>query len=101
MYRVRQEDLPFKGSSHQFVGADHGDVQVSVFLLRALPGDGPGPHRHGAGRAAGARVVGLTTSYLALDLPDTEAIIPDFTSIHVHPDHDGLALTVRNPLRKL
>jgi hypothetical protein len=32
VYRVRQEDLPFKGSSHEFVGADHGDVQVSVFL---------------------------------------------------------------------
>jgi len=38
MYRVRQDDLPFKGSSHEFVGADHGDVNVSVFLLRALPG---------------------------------------------------------------
>jgi len=38
MYRVRQQDLPFQGSSHQFV--------VSVFLLSALPGRGPGPHRH-------------------------------------------------------
>ena len=46
MYRVHQADLPFKGSSHQFVGAEHGDVSVSVFLLSALPGDGPGPHRH-------------------------------------------------------
>ena len=46
MYRVRQEDLPFVGSSHQFVGADNGDVNVSVFLLNALPGRGPGPHRH-------------------------------------------------------
>jgi quercetin dioxygenase-like cupin family protein len=46
MYRVRKQDLPFKGSSHQFVGADNGDVNVSVFLLRALPGRGPGPHRH-------------------------------------------------------
>ncbi len=26
MYRVRQEDLPFQGSSHQFVGAEHGAV---------------------------------------------------------------------------
>ena len=25
MYRVRQQDLPFVGSSHQFVGADQGD----------------------------------------------------------------------------
>ena len=46
MYRVRQEDLPFVGSSHQFVGTDHGDVNVSVFLLNAQPGRGPGPHRH-------------------------------------------------------
>jgi quercetin dioxygenase-like cupin family protein len=46
MYHVRQEDLPFAGSSHRFVGADHGDVNVSVFLLSAKPGNGPGPHRH-------------------------------------------------------
>jgi len=45
MHRVRQQDLPFQGSSHHFVGADHG-VNVSVFLLSALPGRGPGPHSH-------------------------------------------------------
>lgn len=46
MYRIRQENLPFVGSSREFVGAEHGDVNVSVFLLSALPGKGPGPHRH-------------------------------------------------------
>ena len=46
MHRVRKEQLPFVGSSHQFVGADHGDTGISVFLLHALPGRGPGPHRH-------------------------------------------------------
>ena len=46
MYRVRQEDLPFQGSSHQFVGADQGGVGISVYLLSAPPGRGPGPHRH-------------------------------------------------------
>jgi quercetin dioxygenase-like cupin family protein len=46
MYRVRQEDLPFQGSSHQFVGADNGGVGISAFLLTAPPGKGPGPHRH-------------------------------------------------------
>jgi len=46
MHRVRQEDLPFKGSSHHFVGADQGSVGISAFLLSALPGRGPGPHRH-------------------------------------------------------
>ena len=46
MHRARQQDLPFRGSSHNFVGADHGDVNVSVFLFRGQPGAGPGPHRH-------------------------------------------------------
>ena len=46
MHRIHQQDLPFRGSSHQFVGADHGDVNVSVFLFHGAPGAGPGPHRH-------------------------------------------------------
>ena len=46
MYRTRQQDLPFKGSSHHFVGVDRGDVGVSIYLLSAKPGAGPGPHRH-------------------------------------------------------
>jgi quercetin dioxygenase-like cupin family protein len=46
MYRIKQDQLPFQGSSHQFVGVDNGDVNISVFLLSALPGRGPGPHRH-------------------------------------------------------
>ena len=46
MHRIRQQDLPFVGSSFQFVGADQGDAPVSAFLLRAEPGRGPGPHRH-------------------------------------------------------
>ena len=46
MYRVRQEELPFVGSSHEIVGVDQGDVGVSVFLFSGLAGKGPGPHRH-------------------------------------------------------
>jgi quercetin dioxygenase-like cupin family protein len=46
MFHVRQQDLPFVGSSHQFIGTENGDVNISVFLLNALPGRGPGPHRH-------------------------------------------------------
>ena len=42
MYMVRQEDLPFKGLSHDFVGADNGDVDISVFLLSALAVQGLG-----------------------------------------------------------
>ncbi len=46
MHRIRQEDLPFVGSSHEFVGAEQGNTGVSVFLFHGLPGAGPGPHRH-------------------------------------------------------
>jgi quercetin dioxygenase-like cupin family protein len=46
MHRVRQEDLPHRGSSHWFVGADQGDTGISSFLFNGKPGSGPGPHRH-------------------------------------------------------
>src|SRR3954470_10122850 len=46
MHHVRQENLPFVGSSHEFVGAQQGDTGVSVFLFNGKPGSGPGPHRH-------------------------------------------------------
>lgn len=46
MYRIKREDLPFRGSSYNFVGADHGNVGISVFLFHGAPGSGPGPHRH-------------------------------------------------------
>jgi quercetin dioxygenase-like cupin family protein len=52
MHHVRQENLPFVGSSHEFVGAEQGDTGVSVFLFHGKPvpggkpGAGPGPHRH-------------------------------------------------------
>jgi quercetin dioxygenase-like cupin family protein len=46
MHHVRQESLPFVGSSHEFVGADQGNTGVSVFLFHGRPGSGPGPHRH-------------------------------------------------------
>ena len=46
MHRVRQEDLPHRGSSHNFVGEDQGGVGISAFLFRGEKGRGPGPHRH-------------------------------------------------------
>ena len=46
MHQVRQENLPFVGSSYEFVGANQGDTGVSVFLFHGKPGSGPGPHRH-------------------------------------------------------
>jgi quercetin dioxygenase-like cupin family protein len=46
VHKVRQEDLPLRGSAHNFVGADQGDVDVSAFLFDGPPGSGPEPHRH-------------------------------------------------------
>jgi quercetin dioxygenase-like cupin family protein len=46
VHRVRQEELPFVGSSHQFIGAEQGNSGISVFLFHGQPGSGPGPHRH-------------------------------------------------------
>jgi hypothetical protein len=46
MHHVRQQDLSFVGSSHEFVGAEQGDTDISVFLFHGKPGSGPGPHRH-------------------------------------------------------
>lgn len=46
MHVVAQQDLPFRGMSHEFVGADHGSVAVSVYLVAAPPGRGTRLHRH-------------------------------------------------------
>jgi quercetin dioxygenase-like cupin family protein len=46
MHKVRQEDLPYRGRAHNFVGADQGDVGISVFLFHGEEGSGPPPHRH-------------------------------------------------------
>ena len=49
MHHVRHENLPFVGSSHEFVGAEQGDTGVSVFLFHGKPGPGgswlPAPGR--------------------------------------------------------
>ena len=46
MYLISQQDLPFVGMSHQFIGADHGQVGVSVYLVSSPPGRGTKRHRH-------------------------------------------------------
>lgn len=45
-----------------------------------------------AGRAAGARVIGLTTTHTADQLLDTTAIVPDFTAVHVELGAPGLVV---------
>jgi quercetin dioxygenase-like cupin family protein len=44
--RIRREDLPFRGNSHHFLGADHDKVNASAFLFHGPPGSGPSPHTH-------------------------------------------------------
>lgn len=46
MHFVRRDQLPFKGMSYQFVGADQGDVGISTYFVTSPPGRGPGPHLH-------------------------------------------------------
>ena len=46
MYAIRKTDLPFLGSSYNFVGADHADVAVSIYLIEAQPGRGAPLHIH-------------------------------------------------------
>ena len=46
MHIVRKQDLPFIGSSYNFVGADNANVAVSIFLVEAEPGRGAPLHIH-------------------------------------------------------
>jgi mannose-6-phosphate isomerase-like protein (cupin superfamily) len=40
------DDLEPSQHSHEFVGADHGDVPFSIILVHSAPGDEPNLHRH-------------------------------------------------------
>jgi mannose-6-phosphate isomerase-like protein (cupin superfamily) len=40
------DDLEPSPHSHEFVGAEHGDVPFSVILVHSRPGVGPKVHRH-------------------------------------------------------
>ena len=46
MHLIQKENLPFIGSSYNFVGAEQGDVGVSMFLVEAKPGEGAPLHSH-------------------------------------------------------
>lgn len=44
--RIRQDDLPGSPDAHRFIGADHGGLPISLFLVDDRPGAGPQLHRH-------------------------------------------------------
>jgi mannose-6-phosphate isomerase-like protein (cupin superfamily) len=43
---VPLDDLEHSPHSHEFVGAEHGDVPFSIILVHSGPGAGPKLHRH-------------------------------------------------------
>jgi mannose-6-phosphate isomerase-like protein (cupin superfamily) len=43
---IALEDLEHSRHSHEFVGAEHGEVPFSVILVHSGPGVGPKLHRH-------------------------------------------------------
>lgn len=43
---IRRSDLPRPPGGVRFVGADHGGVPISLFLVNAPAGSGPELHRH-------------------------------------------------------
>jgi len=47
-----------------------------------------------AGRAAGARVIALSTTHPDADFSGAAAVIPDFTGLRVRRDHDGYVVTI-------
>jgi sugar-phosphatase len=52
-----------------------------------------------AGRAAGARVVGLTTTHAAGDLAGVDTTIADFSGIDIRPENDAFVVTLPRPPR--
>ena len=43
---IELDDLEHSEHSHEFVGAEHGDVPFSIILVHSQPGVGPKLHRH-------------------------------------------------------
>ncbi len=43
---IRRGDLPGSPEAHQFIGAEHGALPISLFLVDDRPGAGPLLHRH-------------------------------------------------------
>lgn len=45
-HTTRIQDLPLIGSSYNFVGAEHGHVAISIYVVQAQPGRGAPLHLH-------------------------------------------------------
>jgi mannose-6-phosphate isomerase-like protein (cupin superfamily) len=43
---IKRHGLPGSPEARQFIGAEHGDLPISLFLVDDRPGAGPKLHRH-------------------------------------------------------
>jgi quercetin dioxygenase-like cupin family protein len=84
MHVVRKTDLPFIGSSYNFVGADHDNVAVSMFLLEAQPGRGAPLHLHEYDEIV---VVHEGRSRFVVGEEVREAVAGDIVVVKAHTPH--------------
>jgi quercetin dioxygenase-like cupin family protein len=94
MEAMHQTQLPFVGSSFEFVGARHG-VGVSMFVVTAEAGRGPVLHRHQYDEVV---YVIEGRSKWTVDGQEREAAPGDILVVHAGEKHKFVALT---PLRQI
>src|SRR6266576_3030699 len=76
---IELDDLEHSPHSHEFVGAEHGDVPFSIILVHSEPGVGPKLHRHPY-----AEVFVVETGQATFQLGD-ETIVVDGGHVVVGP----------------
>jgi mannose-6-phosphate isomerase-like protein (cupin superfamily) len=78
---ISLEQLEPTAHSHEFVGAEHGDVPFSVILVHSRPGVGPKLHRHGY-----AEVFIVESGEATFRLGDETVIVPEGHVVVGPPD---------------
>jgi len=75
------EELDPSPHSHEFVGAEHGDVPFSIILVHSEPGVGPKVHRHPY-----AEVFIVESGEATFRLGDETVVVPDGHVVVGTPD---------------
>jgi mannose-6-phosphate isomerase-like protein (cupin superfamily) len=84
MYATRKADLPLIGSSYNFVGADHENVGISVYLLEAQPGRGAPLHQHEYDEVV---LIQVGHSRFVVGEETREAVAGDILVVKAHTPH--------------
>jgi len=95
MEAIHQADLPFAGSSYEFVGAKSGGLGISMFVVIAETGRGPVLHRH---RYDEVVYVIEGRSHWIVDERELDAGPGDILVVRAGEKHKFVALT---PLRQI